>query len=270
MRRIRFMSDLHLEFGSVDMPIMEGESEDILVLAGDVGLATRPESFAPFIFEMAERFHTVIWVMGNHEHYDGNIESTHELIRAEIPNITNVFLADNTVIKIDNMNFICATLWASFDFGDYMVMNMANLHMKDHRLIKITDPRLGHEDKLRPKHTFTMHNDARRFIFEAAEASRREFAKNRIDGRTIIVTHHGPSFQSITPSITNSFLNGAYVTDLESDIKREEPHLWIHGHTHVSREYKIGKTVIKCNPRGYFAQNLNSDFDPCAIHSFGD
>lgn len=38
--------------------------------------------------------------------------------------------------------------------------------------------------------------------------------------------------------------------------------LWVHGHTHASCDYRIGRTRVVCNPRGYHPDGLNSDFDP--------
>ena len=41
--------------------------------------------------------------------------------------------------------------------------------------------------------------------------------------------------------------------------------LWIHGHTHASCDYLIGKTRVLCNPRGYAPDDLNPCFDPYLI-----
>ena len=38
--------------------------------------------------------------------------------------------------------------------------------------------------------------------------------------------------------------------------------LWIHGHTHESFDYEIGKTRVICNPRGYAPIEINKEFKP--------
>ena len=38
--------------------------------------------------------------------------------------------------------------------------------------------------------------------------------------------------------------------------------LWIHGHIHESFDYKIGKTRVVCNPRGYASIEENKGFRP--------
>ena len=41
-----------------------------------------------------------------------------------------------------------------------------------------------------------------------------------------------------------------------------QPRLWIHGHTHESFDYQIGKTRVVCNPRGYASIEENHCFRP--------
>jgi Icc-related predicted phosphoesterase len=41
-----------------------------------------------------------------------------------------------------------------------------------------------------------------------------------------------------------------------------QPRLWIHGHTHESFDYEIGKTRVVCNPRGYASIEENKGFRP--------
>jgi hypothetical protein len=49
---------------------------------------------------------------------------------------------------------------------------------------------------------------------------------------------------------------------MEDFILQHQPRLWIHGHTHESFDYKIGKTRVVCNPRGYAAIEENKGFRP--------
>jgi Icc-related predicted phosphoesterase len=47
---------------------------------------------------------------------------------------------------------------------------------------------------------------------------------------------------------------------MEEFILEHQPRLWIHGHTHETFDYRIGKTRIICNPRGYAPNDMNQDF----------
>jgi predicted phosphodiesterase len=55
--------------------------------------------------------------------------------------------------------------------------------------------------------------------------------------------------------------NPYFLCDVEELIRSRKPTLWIHGHTHKSRDYRIEDTRVVCNPFGYVAQEENEDFD---------
>lgn len=55
----------------------------------------------------------------------------------------------------------------------------------------------------------------------------------------------------------------ALLSDLEPQIRRWQPALWLHGHVHDSFDYYIGNTRIVANPRGYAPKGVveNKAFD---------
>ena len=46
---------------------------------------------------------------------------------------------------------------------------------------------------------------------------------------------------------------------LEENILRWQPALWMHGHTYDSFDYRVGKTRVVCNPRGYSKDGVNEN-----------
>ena len=70
-------------------------------------------------------------------------------------------------------------------------------------------------------------------------------------GKVVMITHHAPSFRSISDDYVTSETIGAYATDVEALIYEHSPELWVHGHIHDTRDYMIGDTRIVCNPKGY-------------------
>ncbi len=68
-------SDIHLEFGDIELNNTEGA--DVLILSGDICVAKdlafkdseRSEKWMKFFENCSEQFDNVIYVMGNHEHY---------------------------------------------------------------------------------------------------------------------------------------------------------------------------------------------------------
>lgn len=64
--RIRILSDLHREFGHVPLPEV---AADVVVLAGDVDRGIKGVVWARQTFPETP----VLYVAGNHEHYDERI-----------------------------------------------------------------------------------------------------------------------------------------------------------------------------------------------------
>src|SRR5690606_38305588 len=83
------------------------------------------------------------------------------------------------------------------------------------------------------------------------------------DGRTVVVTHHGPHPGSVHTRYENAAVNGAFVSDLSSLIKAGRPDLWVHGHVHDTFDYRVGSTRVVANPKGY--RNENPLFDPAMV-----
>jgi Icc-related predicted phosphoesterase len=57
----------------------------------------------------------------------------------------------------------------------------------------------------------------------------------------------------------------AYASDLDAFIEQAQPQLWVHGHIHSSRDYRVGRTRVVCNPRGYVPFEPNAGFDPALV-----
>src|ERR1043165_9444945 len=72
--RIRVLSDLHREFGHVPLPEV---AADVVVLAGDIDRGTRGVTWARMAFPGVP----VLYVAGNHEHYEEQIGRLHEKLR---------------------------------------------------------------------------------------------------------------------------------------------------------------------------------------------
>jgi len=89
-----------------------------------------------------------------------------------------------------------------------------------------------------------------------------EELRKPFDGPTVVITHHAPSPRSIAGKFRGNPLNPAFASNLEPIIVAHQPVLWIHGHMHDSFDYRISKTRVVCNPRGYFPNELNPAFDP--------
>lgn len=251
---LRIFSDLHLEFGDYDIVPLLGDEERILVLAGDIGTPYNThhrEIYVNFIIRACSQFKEVVLVFGNHEYYHGNFQNTKRIFFEgfkEVP--INLHLLDNSSWEYGEFVFIGTTLWTSGDKGNPIVgLNWG--HMSDSRLISYGE-NLG-------KFSFSLMVKEHEFSWQYLRPETKKFSE--LGKRVIWVNHHGISSKSISPQYIGHFLNPFFISpELEDEILDLQPELIIQGHTHESLEYKIEKTLVVCNPRGYFPDQLNKNF----------
>ena len=87
--KIAVASDLHLEFADLD--IENEQNADVLILSGDIlvarditqqdphnilGMEYRSNRYHDFMQRCSGKFPHVIFIMGNHEHYNGDFAKT--------------------------------------------------------------------------------------------------------------------------------------------------------------------------------------------------
>ena len=263
--RIRVLSDLHLEMvnGNYALPRMEDEANTVLCYAGDLGTAGQSTTYCDVLEEWCSRFKAVVYTTGNHESYRTS------LIRSEIQikrNVEfelqgfpiNLHCGDCFSVIIDNTVFICATLWTDMDKNNPTTMFNADSAMNDYSAIRYGSIKNPYERPLRPLDTMSIHKQHKQFIFDELE----KHQSNNL--KTVVMTHHAPSYQSIAPNYIGDGLNGAYVSEIYDpyDTDQRMPLIHIHGHVHDSFDYQLKDTRVICNPRGYYPDQVNPDFNP--------
>lgn len=226
-------SDLHLEFSDFSA-VQTGY--DAVILAGDIHLAEQGVQWAKREFADVP----VIYICGNHEFYHADIVNVHNQIRSEVAG-TNIHFCENETVHIDDTRFVCATLWTDFRIkgNREMAMIQAGMWMNDYRLIKFD------KTVLTPQDTARFHQESLVYL-ESELRSSIEPAR-----KTVVVTHHAPSKQSLRYERVDDELSAAYASELDSLMLDAAPQLWIHGHTHESVDYQVGETRVLSNPRGY-------------------
>lgn len=256
--KISICSDLHLEFA--DYPIENKDGAEVLILAGDICVAKdlwrneRKVFILDFFKRCSEKFKHVIYILGNHEHYHGVFFETLDIIQKELSEFKNIKVIEKDLFFIEDVMFICQTLWT--DFNNENPVTIANCHscMNDYRTIKSA----SHSNKnITPFLTLNQHKESVEFI----TTSLSKVANNRV----VIVGHHAPSHKSVKPRYEHDYhVNGAYRSDLEY-VMNDNPciKLWIHGHTHEKFDYTVNQTRVICNPRGYVGyERLSQNDEP--------
>ena len=262
--KIAVCSDLHLEFGDLDLHNEEGA--DVLVLGGDIFIADeltdfryneydnaivpatqsvreRAKRYYDFVTRCAERFPQVILIMGNHEHYHGDFQKSSKVIRGTFGDLHNVHFLDKEWRIINGVLFYGGTLWTDMNGEDPNTMHRIRMMMNDFNCVK----NISEEGKkvFMPDDAVEDHYAFRRGLDEVLVL--------HPNLPTVVVGHHAPSKASTHPRYKNEvIMNGAYSTNLDNFIlDRRQIKLWTHGHTHEDFDYMIGTTRVVCNPRGY-------------------
>ena len=267
--KIAVCSDLHLEFGDLDLT--NDENADVLILGGDIFIAddlsasgtvvpatetvqARAERYNNFVTRCSERFPHVILIMGNHEHYHGDYAKTARIIRGTFGDLHNVHFLDKEWRIINGVLFYGGTLWTDMNGEDPITMTRIRVMMNDFSCVKNgikTDDR--YYSAFMPEDAVEDHKAFLKGLDEVL-ALYPELS-------TVVVGHHAPSRASTHPRYKNEvIMNGAYSTNLDNFIlDRRQIKLWTHGHTHEDFDYRIGTTRIVCNPRGYDGYEARAD-----------
>lgn len=247
--RIHLLSDLHHEFGG-PLGNYTPPDVDIVLLAGDIAEDYSGIDWARETFDVP-----VLYTPGNHEFYDSKqIASWLGDLRAYAEG-SNVHVMHNDTFELEGVQFVAATLWTDFNLYGRQRMHQydARKGLNDYRYIRRPSSTRSNR-KLRTEDTLQSHVQSRAYIREAIE---------RYSGKTVVMTHHAPSEQSVPSRRRANILTPAYASNLERFIEELKPVLWTHGHIHSSSDYIISDTRVVCNPRGYFSRkDTNPDFDP--------
>ena len=271
--RIGLMSDIHLEFGDL-YPENAGDA-DVLILSGDIMVASdlygthKTDRFLEFLDNCAKEYKHVVYVMGNHEHYNGDFAESAGLLR-EACQPRGIHFLDKECITIDGVTFIGGTLWTDMNKGDELTLYHIRKAMNDFRIVRNSGRQVTFK-------TFEVTEEGRQIptfrtrpaTFSPEDAVEdhekmlgyiRTVIEGKFDQKFVVVGHHAPSRLSTHPRYADDVLmNGGYSSSLDEFIvDHPQIKVWTHGHTHEPFDYMIGETRVICNPRGYVGHERGS------------
>ena len=240
--KLQIASDLHLEFLQRLFPgerlISPAYSADLLVLAGDIANGT----------EAIELFRDwpvpVLYLAGNHEFYGHAIEQVRADLRKAAAG-TSVIFMDNDIVDFGGVRFLGTTLWTDYRLErgrtQRQLMENAELRLNDHFCIHRND------GKFTAARALAEHELARAWLVQELDKP--------YNGKTVVISHHGPHPLSVHPRYIGQALNAAFVSNLAELLPKAD--LWIHGHVHDNFDYRVAGCRVVANPRGY-ALNRNA------------
>ena len=228
-KKIAYCSDIHLEWTKLSEGLQNEEGVDLLILAGDICMAIKADRHLKFFEETCRNFDQVLYIPGNHEHYMGNIDDTVNTLRTKLGHIGNLCIANNHEYDYYGIKIWMGTLWTDMDKQNPIVMEQCRSIVSDYEYISIGG---GYSRKLWPQDTVDEYMKALSKINFNAD---------------IVVTHHAPSYQAVSPRYRHSPINGAYYNDLDEMIENSGIKYWIYGHVHYNTEFDIGNTKVMSN-----------------------
>jgi len=223
------------------------------------------------------QFPHVVYVMGNHEHYDFDIVKTYDTLKCKLSEFSNIHFLEKETWEHNDITFVGGTLWTDMNKNDSLTLWHCGQRMNDFQLITNSNRKTHHKNVVYAKNPdgsgMNLKDDEGNLVIERVdhyEKSSRwspqdsvENHKKMLDYINIVtqdkskcyvaVTHHAPTQQSIAEWFKHdTLMNGAFASDLSEFIMdRPQIKLWTHGHMHNVSDYMVGDTRVVCNPRGY-------------------
>jgi predicted phosphodiesterase len=234
---ILVLSDLHFEHhrdhGRSFIEALDPSGVDVVVVAGDLAPG---DILGPALERICSAFAAspVVYVAGNHEYYGCSRPSVHATVARVQRGHAHLKWLDCGVAVVGGQRFLGAALWFR------RPPDVAGLRAQMHDFKAIAD-----------LESWVYEENARAIHFLETELRRGD----------VVVTHHLPTFASVSPRWTGSPLNAFFVCDVEGLMRERGPALWVHGHTHESVDTVIGATRVVSNPFGYVRIDENPAFD---------
>lgn len=228
------MSDLHVDSTMYRLPSTPPDV-DVLVIAGDVDDG-HERSCAWLADHAVSTGLPILYILDNQDYYGHDLHERCEQLYGKAGVI--LVHARRPTTEIAGTRFIGLTLWTDYQIAgdEASARSWARQNMPDMLSIDVGMRRVNTRDLLE-QHQY------QRAILET-ELGRTYF------GSTVVVTHHAPHKRSPRSVVQMDPSDGSFASDMTSVMERLEPAVWVHGHTHLSRDYYDEATRIVCNPRG--------------------
>lgn len=232
------------------MDPLDKTDADLIVLAGDIHKGTKGIDYAVSLAE--SRVVPVIYVAGNHEYYGQEYFHTLQAMRYEAAKHENVHFLENGALVVGNTRFLGCTLWTNFT-GDGSIRVERNVYvarggLMDFKLIRYNERKMTPEDHIR------IHASSKKWLNEQLDMP--------FEGKTVVVTHHGPSRATQHAVFEFNEVSACFLTAMDDLVEKAD--LWIYGHSHSNLDTQIGKCRLVSNQKGYPRERVprHQAFDP--------
>jgi len=246
-------------------------NSDALILAGD--LTNGPADRWIQVFQYLSEFiplNRIYAFPGNHDYYGGHL-SDDPALEAVTKNAGAHFVQKQALLHGDT-RILCCTLWTDYNLSGEpeIAMRDADLLMADYDRIGAPLPSgtpasevpiMRRDRRLKPRETLRVHQDHRAWLSNCL-ANPHPSGSN---GRTVIVTHHGPH-RAVAGDIDT--LSAAFHSDMSDVLIQYRPDAWFFGHSHRRLRAKIHATDVRNVSIGYAGELINESISYLREASF--
>jgi predicted MPP superfamily phosphohydrolase len=218
MVKINYLSDLHLEFFKKTFDFSKifnfNNSGEILCLCGDIGYPEE-EIYEKFLTFCSNKFKHIFLISGNHEYYskenNKTIQSTNKIIEEVCNKFSNIYFMNNKMKYLSeyNLNIIGSTLWTELpedilDHGSKKFYNDFNMiyYKYENGIYRLNEDYIN-----------LLNAESLEFIEESLKSINNE-------SKTIILTHHLPTYKIISDKYKDYKFNYFFANNLDELIKK--------------------------------------------------
>lgn len=235
--RVFALSDLHVDYHGnaawVQNLSRSDYRDDLLILAGDI--THRPLLLATCLDALAKRFHTVLFVPGNHDLWvlgEGSDKDSLQKFR-EVRAIADDNGVSMQPFRRDNILIAPLLGWYDYSFGE-PDDELRSLWM-DYRACRWPEG-MSHDDIV--AHFTTMN------AIEVPPESARVITFSHFLPRQDLVPMYVPRRHRILDPVLGSVL-------IEHQLRRLKPDIHVYGHSHINRSVRIDGVRYINNAFGY-------------------
>lgn len=247
------LTDLHLEWNTklTDYStVINQQVADVVVITGDLHANTRGIDFIKHLISLG---YQVVYILGNHEFYNYEINEIIERWRVLAAVTPGLYFLEEDSVVIDNVEFFGSCLWT--EMGTSEPGEMIHWDLKQ---------RIKRNDDFTCTKNWTPQKMADRF--HRVWPKMRDMILASESENKVMLSHFLPSWESIHPAYFGNPANPFFASALDEFIKISKLRYWFHGHAHTSFDYRIGEDDdacrIICHPYGYHDLNqVNPEFN---------
>lgn len=260
---LRIVSDLHVDVNRQGNFGFRHETQDILLIAGDVAGSYYRE--LKWLQGLSKDIVNPIFVVaGNHLGYEYLFDPEHfydpdkrigtkqwsiDYLKKNTPE--NIHYLDNNYYDIGEYIIFGGCMYSDYKLYENIELSKTTgeSYLNDFKYVYVFDKK---KNMIRPITT----DDYQKY--HASFMRRLKKCIKETDKDIIVLTHFAPSPQSISTKYQkgNVYANASYCSNMEQFIlDNSRIKYWIHGHMHDSFDYFVGNCHVLCEPYGYSHEN---------------